>query len=134
MVFRRNTENLVFICNPRVVKTYWTISIILRPVSKAVELSLKLRTAYEKGLLNRSLSRYTCYDLLIIAEIVYQETDLLFQLISARYEKHSTIIISNSDLSAWGDIFQNPTITVAMLDGLVHCVHVVKSAGNSYRL
>lgn len=62
------------------------------------------------------------------------EANLLFQLINARYERSSTIITSNTDLSGWVEIFQNPTVTGAILDLLVHHVHVVKITGKSYRL
>ncbi|MGP2464880.1 ATP-binding protein, partial [Lactiplantibacillus plantarum] len=66
--------------------------------------------------------------------IDHDEANLFFQLINARYERHSTIITSNSDLSGWVEIFQNPTVTAAILDRLVHHVHVVKITGKSYRL
>ncbi len=103
------------------------------------ELLSRLRVAYEKGELDRSINRYARYELLIIDEIGYlpidhDEANLLFQLINARYEQNSTIITSNTDLSGWVEIFQNPTVTAAILDRLVHHVHVVKITGKSYRL
>jgi DNA replication protein DnaC len=89
--------------------------------------------------LDRCIRRYARYDLLIIDEIGYlpidhDEANLLFQLINARYEVHSTIITSNSELSTWVEIFQNPTVTSAILDRLVHRAHVIKITGKSYRL
>uniref|UniRef100_UPI00386A58E7 ATP-binding protein n=1 Tax=Lacticaseibacillus paracasei TaxID=1597 RepID=UPI00386A58E7 len=44
------------------------------------------------------------------------------------------IITSNTDLSGWVEIFQNPTVTAAILDRLVHHVHDAKITGKSYRL
>ncbi|MEY2349798.1 IS21-like element helper ATPase IstB [Lentilactobacillus buchneri] len=147
LAFMEKSENLIFIGNPGVGKTHLAISIGIEACKQGCrvlfinchELLIRLRAAYEKGLLDRSLSRYSRYDLLIIDEIGYlpighQEANLLFQLVNARYEKHSTIITSNSDLSAWVDIFQNPTVIAAILDRLVHHVHVVKITGKSYRL
>ena len=94
--------------------------------------------ACEKGELDRSINQYARYELLIIDEIGYlpidhDEANLLFQLINAHYEQNSTIITSNTDLSEWVEIFQNPTVTAAILDRLVHHVHVVKITGKSYR-
>lgn len=98
-----------------------------------------LRAADAKGTLDRNISRYARYDLLIIDEIGYlpinhDEANLLFQLINARYERYSTIITSNSDLSNWVETFQNPTVTAAILDRLVHHAHVIKITGKSYRI
>jgi len=103
------------------------------------ELLLRLHAAYEKGRLEQSISRYARYDLLIIDELGYlpvdhDEANLLFQLINARYEHASTIITSNNELSAWVEIFQNPTVTAAILDRIVHHSHIIKITGKSYRL
>lgn len=89
--------------------------------------------------MGRYINRYVRHDLLIIDEIGYlpvehDEASLLFQLINARYERHSTTIISNSELSTWVEIFKNPTVTAAILDRLVHHSHIIKITEKSYRL
>lgn len=76
----------------------------------------RLRKTYNKGNLERGIN--------------HDESNLLFQLINSRYERHSTIITSNSDLSSWLEIFQNPTVTKTILDRLVS--HV-RSCGKDYR-
>jgi len=147
LAFMEKRENLVFIGSPGVGKTHLAISIGIEACRQGKrtlfinchELLSKLRAAYEKGDLDRSINRYARYDLLVIDEIGYlpidhDEANLLFQLINARYEKNSTIITSNTDLSGWVEIFQNPTVTGAILDRVVHHVHVVKITGKSYRL
>lgn len=147
LAFMEKRENLVFIGSPGVGKTHLAISIGIEAFRQGKrtlfinchELLSRLRAAYEKGDLDRSINRYARYDLLVIDEIGYlpidhDEANLLFQLINARYEKNSTIITSNTDLSGWVEIFQNPTVTGAILDRVVHHVHVVKITGKSYRL
>ncbi|MCT3283820.1 transposase [Lactiplantibacillus pentosus] len=147
LAFMEKQENLIFIGSPGVCKTHLAISIGIEACRQGKrtlfinchELLIRLRLAYEKGELDRSISHYARYDLLVIDEIGYlpidhDEANLLFQLINARYERCSTIITSNTDLSGWVEIFQNPTVTAAILDRLVHHVHVVKITGKSYRL
>jgi DNA replication protein DnaC len=147
LAFMEKQENLVFIGSPGVGKTHLAISIGIEACLQGKrtlfinchELLCRLRIAYEKGELDRSIRRYAKYELLIIDEIGYlpinhDEANLLFQLINARYEQCSTIITSNTDLSSWVDIFQNATVTAAILDRLVHHVHVIKITGKSFRL
>lgn len=85
------------------------------------------------------MKRYGNYELLIIDEISYlpiqrQEADLLFQLINTRYERHSTIFTTNSNLSGWCQVFKNPTATAVILDRLVHHSQIFKITGKSYKL
>lgn len=147
LAFLEQHENLIFIGSPGFGKTHLAIGIGIAACQQGVrtlfinchELMIRLRKANDKGDLERGLNRYSRYDLLIIDEIGYlpidhDEANLLFQLVNARYEKHSTIITSNSELSTWLDIFHNPTVTGAILDRLVHRAHVVKITGKSYRL
>ncbi|MFL2077762.1 ATP-binding protein, partial [Marinilactibacillus psychrotolerans] len=72
------------------------------------ELLLRLRSAFEKGTVDRVLRRYARYDLLIIDEIGYLpiqkvEANLFFQLMTMRYEKKPTLITTNIILSRWGE-------------------------------
>jgi DNA replication protein DnaC len=46
--------------------------------------------------------------------------NLFFNLIAKRYEKLSTVITTNSPFSKWSDIFQEPVLTNALLDRLLH--------------
>ena len=147
LAFLEKHENLIFIGSPGVGKTHLAIGVGIAACQQnkrtlfvnCHELLLRLGAAYKKGTLDRCIRRYARYDLLIIDEIGYlpidhDEANLLFQLINARYEVHSTIITSNSELSTWVEIFQNPTVTSAILDRLVHRAHVIKITGKSYRL
>ena len=60
--------------------------------------------------------------------------NLFFTLIAKRYEKSSTIITTNSPFSKWADIFQEPVLTNALLDRLLHHCSVININGPSYRL
>ena len=59
--------------------------------------------------------------------------NLFFQLISRRYEKKSTIITSNKNMSKWSELFKDPMITNAILDRLLHHSKVIQMIGPSYR-
>lgn len=78
------------------------------------------------------------YSLLIIDEVGFLPLDteaskLLFQLISSRYEKASTIITTNKALSTWGDVFGDNVLANAILDRLVHHSQFITINGKSYR-
>ena len=61
--------------------------------------------------------------------------DLLFQIISGRYEKGSTVITTNQPYKNWARIFDNDaTITSAVLDRLLHHNETVLLEGRSYRM
>lgn len=147
MAFMEKKENLVFIGNPGVGKTHLVIALGIEPCHQGYrtlfischELLLRLRSAFEKGTVDRVLKRYAKYDLLIIDEIGYLpiqkvEANLFFQLLTMRYEKKSTMITTNIILSRWGELFQNSEIAAAILDRLVHHVKVFKITGKSYRM
>ena len=50
-----------------------------------------------------------------------------------RYEKHCTIITTNTNFSKWSDIFGNSVIANAILDRLLHHSHIISVKGPSYR-
>ena len=61
--------------------------------------------------------------------------DCLFQIISARYERSSTIVTSNRAFKHWAEIFNNDsTLTSALLDRLLHHAETVLIEGRSYRM
>jgi len=78
--------------------------------------------------------------LLILDELGYLPidkigADLLFQIISGRYEVGSTVITSNRAFKDWSEIFNNDsTLTSALLDRLLHHAQTVVIEGKSYRM
>ena len=61
-------------------------------------------------------------------------TELLFEIISLRYERRSIIITSNLPFDEWTEVFGSERLTGAILDRLTHHVHILEMNGESYRL
>lgn len=90
--------------------------------------SLRLRLKY-----------YAQPQLLVIDEVGYlpftsRSADMLFQLISERYEKKSTIITTNKAFSDWGEVFLSAACVVSMVDRLIHHSEIITIDAESYRL
>jgi DNA replication protein DnaC len=88
--------------------------------------------------LRRRLRHYTSPGLLIIDEIGYlsysnRHADLLFELVSRRYEQKSTVVTTNRSFSEWSDVFPNAACVVSLVDRLVHNSEIVVIEGESYR-
>ena len=91
------------------------------------------------SLLRRRIRHYAAPDLLLIDEVGYlsysnRHADLLFELVSRRYEQKSTVITTNRAFKEWGEVFPNAACTVSLIDRLVHRCEVVAIEGESYRL
>jgi DNA replication protein DnaC len=76
---------------------------------------------------------------MIVDELGYlplnkEESNLLFQFISSRYEKRSTIFTSNKSFSEWGEILGDEVMASAVLDRILHHCTVINIRGESYRL
>jgi DNA replication protein DnaC len=89
--------------------------------------------------LRRRVKWYTQPMLLVIDEVGYlsysnRHADLLFDIISQRYEKKSTFITTNKAFSEWREIFPNATCVVSIVDRLVHHSEIVNIEGESYRI
>ncbi len=79
------------------------------------------------------------YELLIIDELGFVPlsktgAELLFELISQRYERGATIVTSNLPFDEWTSTFGDERLTGALLDRLTHHVHILEMNGESYRL
>ncbi len=88
--------------------------------------------------LRRRLRHYAAPDLLIIDEVGYlsysnRHADLLFELISRRYERKSTVITTNRAFADWGEVFPGAACVVSLIDRLMHRAEVVRIKGESYR-
>jgi DNA replication protein DnaC len=89
--------------------------------------------------LRKRIKYYVDPSLIIIDEVGYlsygnRHADLLFEVISRRYEKKSTIITTNKAFSEWGEIFTNASCVVSIIDRLVHHSEIIDIKANSYRL
>jgi DNA replication protein DnaC len=107
---------------------FYSASALVQELQEAKQL-LKLQDA---------LNKLDKYPALIIDDIGYvkkteQETNVLFELIAHRYERHSLIITSNQSFEDWDELFTDTTMTVAAIDRLVHHAHIIQLTGESYR-
>ena len=145
--FLENSENIIFCGSPGVGKTNLAVSIGIEAAKQRYcvyfitfqDLISQLKKAYDENRLETRIKWFCRYKLLIIDELGYQKMDtasanLFFNLIAKRYEKSSTIITTNSPFSKWADIFQEPVLTNALLDRLLHHCSVMNINGPSYRL
>jgi DNA replication protein DnaC len=102
-------------------------------------MSLDLFTADTTGTLKKTMLAYTNPTLLIIDEVGYVslrevESNLVFQIISARYEqRRSTMITTNRPFGEWNQIFHNDAMAHALLDRLIQRSEVFHLEGASYR-
>jgi len=92
----------------------------------------------EKRLL-RLQRQYAGYKLLIVDELGYVPlsqagAELLFEVLSQRYERGATIVTSNLPFDEWTSVFGSERLTGALLDRLTHHVHILEMNGESYRL
>jgi len=99
----------------------------------------ELAAAESDAALRRRIRHYTRPDLLILDEVGYlrygeRHADLLFELISQRYEKNSTLVTTNLPFIEWNQVFPNAACVVTLVDRLVHHADVIKLEGESYRL
>jgi DNA replication protein DnaC len=87
----------------------------------------------------RRLKAAARLDLLVIDEIGYLSydnrfADLLFEVISMRYQQRATLITTNRPFGEWPEVFPNAACVVTLVDRLTHCAEVVQVDAPSYRL
>jgi DNA replication protein DnaC len=88
--------------------------------------------------LRRRLHHYARPALLAIDEVGYlsysnRHADLMFELVSRRYQNKSTLITTNRSFSEWTEVFPNAACVVSLVDRLVHRAEVIVIEGASYR-
>jgi len=104
----------------------------------AAQMLLDLGAQESVRALDRRLRYYTSRPLLCIDEIGYlsydaRNADLLFQVVSRRYERKSLVMTTNLAFSEWPTIFPNAACTTALIDRVVHHAEIIAIEGDSYR-
>jgi DNA replication protein DnaC len=106
----------------------------------AIDIINSLLAAQKVGRLAQKLKEYIRPELLIIDELGYlpidqRGADLLFQIISQRYERGSIVLTTNKVYKHWSSMFNNDsTLTSAILDRVLHHAETIIIEGESYRM
>lgn len=145
--FIEKRENVIFLGPPGVGKTHLSVALGIKACMAkyrvvfitAQKLMEELMLSSRDGSLMDKLLSYSRLNLLIIDELGYmpvskEQADLLFRLISMRYEKGSIILTSNYNFNEWGEIFSDQVVAAAIIDRLVHHARIFYINGTSYRL
>ncbi len=106
--------------------------------SRAADLVQSLLEARDERQLGRLYRRFQKVDLLICDELGFVPFEraggeLLFNLLSDRYEKRSTLVTTNLSFGEWVEVFGDEKLTTALLDRLSHHAHILTPKGSSYR-
>jgi len=146
--FVATKTNVVLIGNVGVGKTHLSIALghaaclnghsVL--FTTAVDIINTLAAAQSAGRLKREIHRYLKPAVIIVDELGYlpidkHGADLLFQIISQRYERAPMLITTNRSYKHWPQIFNNDsTLTSAILDRVLHHAETVIIEGKSFRM
>jgi hypothetical protein len=106
--------------------------------TRTSDLVQRLQVARRELTLESAIAKLDKYHLLVLDDFAYvsrdqAETSVLFELISARYERRSLLITANQPFGEWNRVFPDPAMTLAAVDRLVHHATIFEMNVESYR-
>ncbi|MGW1454386.1 IS21-like element helper ATPase IstB [Salegentibacter agarivorans] len=145
--FIESGQNIVLAGNPGTGKTHIAIGLGLKACLQGYrvlfttvhKLLTQIRESHSQRTLKVMEARFEKYDLVICDEFGYvsfdkEGSELLFNHLSLRAGRKSTIITTNLGFERWEEIFGDPVLTAALVDRLTHKAHLINMNGESYRL
>ncbi|ULB35450.1 IS21-like element helper ATPase IstB [Proteiniphilum propionicum] len=140
-------QNVILSGNPGTGKTHIAIGLGLKACIQGYKvlfttvhrLLTQLRESHSERTLKQVEAQFEKYDLVICDEFGYvsfdkQGSELLFNHLSLRMGRKSTIITTNLGFDRWEEIFGDPVLTAALVDRVTHKAYLVNMSGDSYRL
>lgn len=144
--FLAKRENVIFVAAHGLGKTMLAKNLVHQAILAghsarfltASDLILDLTSQETARALQRRLRTYLRPSLIAIDEIGYlaydaHAADLLFQVVSRRYEQKSIILTTNLSFKQWDTVFPNAACAVALIDRLTHHAEIISIEGDSYR-
>jgi DNA replication protein DnaC len=145
--FLLRRENVLLLGNSGTGKTHIALALGLAACqhghrvrfTTAAALVNELMEARDERKLLRYQKQMASYELLIIDELGFVPlsktgAELLFEMLSQRYERNSTMLTSNLPFAEWTEILGSERLTGALLDRFTHHVHILEMNGDSFRL
>jgi DNA replication protein DnaC len=140
-------ENVIALGNSGTGKTHIALGLGLAACQRGLSVGFttaaalvhELLEARDEKRLLRLQKQLIGYKLLIIDELGFvplskSGAELLFEIVSQRYERGATLVTSNLPFDEWTEVMGSERLTGALLDRLTHHVHILEMNGESYRL